>query len=263
MSGEVAVINTNIMVNPEALIAKGIENNLSVEGMQKLLDMRAQLKAEYAKEEYYKALAKFQKECPAIEKKKIVKDKFGKEVYKYAPLEDIIAQVKDPLEANGFSYTHKMHQTKDEVTVICETHHVAGHTESTEITVPAVTSGYMSAVQNIGSATTYGKRYTFCNAWGIMTGDEDTDGADSPGDDKKASPVPADKPAAPAQNQKPAQSAPAQKQPESGAKDLPYMLKDGEEVPAWFMALAGAEKIKWAPKGFSIRGGKICVHKAS
>lgn len=64
---------------------------------------------------------------------------------------------------------------------------------------------------------------------------------------------------APAQNQ----NAPAQKQPETGAKDLPYMLKDGEEVPAWFMALAGAEKIKWAPKGFSIRGGKICVHKAS
>ena len=262
MSGEIAVVNTGVAVNPEALIAKGIESGLSVEGMRELLDMRAQLKAEYAKEEYYKALAKFQKECPTIEKKKTVKDKYGKEVYRYAPLEDIISQVKDVLEANGFSYTHKMHQTKDDVTVICETHHIAGHTESTEITVPAVTSGYMSAVQNIGSATTYGKRYTFCNAWGIMTGDEDTDGADNTDDDKKQSPAPA----APEQKQPQSSKAPDQKQPskpESGTKDFPYMLKDGDDVPAWFMALPGAEKIKWAPKGFSIRGGKICAHKAS
>ena len=60
------------------------------------------------------------------------------------------------------------------------------------------------------------------------------------------------------------ETEPAKKEPAAEAgKDFPYMLKDGDPVPAWFMSLAGAEKIKWAPKGFSIRGGVICAHKAS
>jgi hypothetical protein len=33
----------------------------------------------------------------------------------------------------------------------------------------------MNAIQQIGTAITYAKRYTFCNAFGIMTADEDTD----------------------------------------------------------------------------------------
>lgn len=58
---------------------------------------------------------------------------------------------------------------------------------------------------------------------------------------------------------------PAESQPEqmTGAKDFPYMLKDGDDVPAWFMALPNIEKTRWAPKGFSIRGGKICARNAS
>jgi hypothetical protein len=172
--GDVVKSESNIMINPESLIAKGIENNLSIEGMQKLLDMRRQLKDENAREEFFKALSEFQSECPTIEKKKCVYAKNGTTVtYRYAPIEDIISQIKDTLKKFGFSYTLKTRQTDNTVTVICEAHHAAGHTESTEITVPAETSVYMSAVQNIGSATTYAKRYSFCNAFGIMTGDED------------------------------------------------------------------------------------------
>ena len=33
----------------------------------------------------------------------------------------------------------------------------------------------MNVIQQIGTAITYAKRYTFCNAFGIMTEDEDTD----------------------------------------------------------------------------------------
>ena len=34
----------------------------------------------------------------------------------------------------------------------------------------------MSAIQRRGSSNTYAKRYAFCNGFGIMTADEDTDG---------------------------------------------------------------------------------------
>lgn len=179
----------SIAIDPEALIAKGIESGLSIEGMQKLLDMRMQLKQEYAKEEFFKALSKFQKECPMIEKRKSVLDRAGKELYKYAPIEDIISQVSTPLEANGFSFTFKTSQVQGTLTVTCEAHHAAGHTEVTEITVPIGSGGIMSGVQQIGSATTYAKRYSFCNQFGILTGDEDNDGK-KPEADENLPPAP-------------------------------------------------------------------------
>jgi len=53
-------------------------------------------------------------------------------------------------------------------------------------------------------------------------------------------------------------STPSQKPaPQKYEKDFPYMLEDGEEVPEWFKSLPGTEKVKWAPKGFSISGGRI------
>lgn len=58
----------------------------------------------------------------------------------------------------------------------------------------------------------------------------------------------------------PAEKAQIRQEETAGDK---HVLADGEPVPAWFMALPGAEKVKWAPKGFSISGGKICVRKAS
>jgi len=138
--------------------------------------MRTQLKEENAREEFFISLAKFQSEIPTIKKTKIVKDKDGTVRYKYAPLESIVEQVKELLETNGFSYTLKSKQTPiTSVTVVCEAHHSFGHVENTEITVPIDQKAYMNDVQKIGAAVTYAKRYSFCNAFGIMTGDEDTD----------------------------------------------------------------------------------------
>jgi len=174
-------------VNTESLIAKAIESNVPIETMERLLAMRTQLKEEAAREAFFDALARFQSEMPTIQKKKKVYSKSGAHRYSYAPLESIIEQVKEPLKNNGFSYTLKSSQNKstNELTVICEAHHFCGHTEKTEVTVPVGNAEYMSPVQEIGAATTYAKRYSFCNAFGIMTGDEDTDAnVDAPSKDE-------------------------------------------------------------------------------
>ena len=163
-----------VRVDAESLISKAIDQKLDVATMERLLAMRTQLKEEWAREEFFKGLAAFQKETPAIKKEKQVFDKTGKVRYSYAPLEAIVNQVKDALERNHFSYTLKTSQADKTLTVVCEAHHAAGHTESTSVTVP-VGSEYMTAQQVVGAAITYAKRYAFCNAFGIMTGDEDTD----------------------------------------------------------------------------------------
>ena len=61
------------------------------------------------------------------------------------------------------------------VKIIVTAAHVAGHKESTEFTAPVDKDAYMTEPQKWSSAATFAKRNAFCNAFGILTGDEDTD----------------------------------------------------------------------------------------
>lgn len=164
----------------ERLIAMAIDKNVPVETMEKLLAMRRELKAEKAKEEYTKSLANFQSQCPIIKKGKNVNftsKRTGMTTnYNYAPIESIIEQVKDILKENGFSYTFTS-KTNGHFTITCRVTHIAGHSEESEISVPISSDeSRMNAMQQVASAMTYAKRYTFCNIFGISTGDEDNDG---------------------------------------------------------------------------------------
>jgi len=165
-------------VNPEVLIAKAIEKNVPVETMEKLLALRDKLKKEWAEGQFYKSLAGFPSECPTIKKTKEVLGKNGKVRYRYAPLDSIIEQVKDLLDKYGFSYTvqSRLEGQPTQLIAICELHHRDGFSKISEFRVPIYDSEYMNNIQKYASSLTYAKRYAFCNATGIMTGDEDTDG---------------------------------------------------------------------------------------
>lgn len=168
--------NSLVSVNPQALIKQAIDKNLDLDKMERILAMRKELKDEFARDEYFKNLALFQKDCPIIKKKSSVLQKNSTKVrYKYAPIENIIEQVKDILEKYGFSYTFKTKQSNGDFTTICESYHKTGHKEVTEFTVPIDKEAYMSAPQQIASASTFAKRYAFCNAFGIVTESDDDD----------------------------------------------------------------------------------------
>ena len=163
--------------NLEQLISQGITKGLPIETMKELLAMRKELKDEWAKEQYYNALSTFQSLCPIIKKDKDVLNKDGKtKRYSYAPLEVIITQVKDILKDCGFSYTLNSKQENNEYISICIIHHKDGHSEQSEFRLPLEDSHYMSSIQRVGSTRTYANRYCFCNAFGIVTEDEDDDG---------------------------------------------------------------------------------------
>ena len=164
----------------DKLISQAIEKDVSVETMEKLLAMRKDLKAEYAKEQYDSAMAEFQADCPEIEKTKEVKTKGGQIAYKYAPIEAIVRQVKETLRKHGFSYAVQT-QAKDKlVKSICIVKHKFGHSENYEMEVPLGNkTQVMSDSQVVAAASTFSKRYAFCNAFGILTGDGDNDGADT------------------------------------------------------------------------------------
>src|SRR3990167_3631694 len=166
---------TNGTFNAESLIAQAIDKGVAVETMEKLLSMRRELKAEFAKEAYDSAMSRFQTDCPVIEKKKHVKNKDGSTRYSYAPLESIVSQVKIRLQQNGFSYAIDAQVQDGWVTAICKITHSQGHSEVSSFNVPVEKDSYMNEPQKFASALTFAKRYAFCNAFGILTGDEDDD----------------------------------------------------------------------------------------
>ncbi len=156
-------------------ITDAISKGLPVETMEKLFNLREKVKAEYAKEEFMKAMANFQKNCPVIEKKQEVKDKQSVVRYKFANLGDIVEQVKKPLGDNNLSYDFITEDLKDQLKITCTVTHALGHSKSSSFQIPIGTEAYMTDVQKYGARVTFAKRYAFCNALGILTGDEDTD----------------------------------------------------------------------------------------
>jgi len=122
------------------------------------------------------AITNFQAECPVIQKTKSVYEKDRKTVrYKYAPIDAIIEQAKEHIAKNKLSYSLDVEQDDKMLTVICNVKHAAGHHETSKFSVPIGSEGYMSDVQKYGARSTFAKRYAFCNAFGILSGDEDTD----------------------------------------------------------------------------------------
>ncbi len=171
-------ITTNQSFNIEALISQAISKKASVSALKEMLAMRKELKAEWAKEEFNKAMAGFQSECPIIAKTKGVKTKSGQVAYKYAPIEVLDSDTKSLREKYGFSYkTDQITFTENndrQVKAVVTVTHKAGHSEKTEMTVPLGNkTDIMSNSQVTAAAYTFAKRYAFKNAFGIVEADED------------------------------------------------------------------------------------------
>jgi len=163
----------------EGLIGQAINKGVPVETMERLLEMKRRWDADRAKEAFDKAMSGFQGECPVIVKSKPGgKTKSGQVAYMYAPLDVIIDQVRPLLQKHGFSYMIKTKMVSGLVTVTCTVKHQQGHSEDSSVEMPlGDRTSIMSAPQAVAATITFAKRYAFCNAFGIMTGDEDNDAA--------------------------------------------------------------------------------------
>lgn len=170
------------ITEPFMLIAHAVQNGqLDIETIKELRALQKEMKADEAQEAFVRAMAGFQSACPTIEKNKEVKNN-GKVIYKYAPLDTIVSTVRPILAKYNLAYTVTVEQTVEAITATCKITHSQGHSETSSFAVPITGTQMMSAPQKVASALTYAKRYAFCNALGILTGDEDTDATQTNGD---------------------------------------------------------------------------------
>jgi len=172
---EIEYSGANEDMTAEQLIVVAINKGVPVATMERLLAMRDKINAEKAKRAFDDDMAAFQGECPPIVKDKVVLGKDGKPRYRCAPLEVIVSQIKILLQQKGFSYSTDAIVEEGWVTAVCKVTHKAGHTEHSQFKVPTDKDAYMSGPQKFASALTFAKRYAFCNAFGILTADEDND----------------------------------------------------------------------------------------
>jgi len=165
MSNDVQVINNG----PAQLLQIAVENGADVDKLGKLMDMQERWNAAQAKTDFYQSFSGFQSEVPAITKKKS-----GHNI-KYAPLSDIVEQIKPYLQKHGLTYRFEQDHSEG-IEVTCIVTHVSGHSERATMKAAADTSGSKNSVQAIASTVTYLSRYTLTSALGITTADEDMDG---------------------------------------------------------------------------------------
>lgn len=161
----------------EHFLERAIETKADVSVIERLMVIRRELKAEAAEEAYKQALAAFQAECPQV-----IRTVAGHENrYRYAPLEVIVKTVKPYLERHGFSFTVNTVASETSMEALVTVQHRAGHQMTTSFKVPTESRAGMSPAQKYGAAATFAKRYAFCNAFGILTAERDTDAAPEAG----------------------------------------------------------------------------------
>lgn len=175
-------------LNPAAFMQQAITQNLTPEVMEKFMNLYDRWEAKKAKKEFDLAMAAFQGECPVINKGKSVMnkpEKGGGLRYRYAPLDVIVKQVGKIISAHGLSYTINATIANNAVTAAVIVTHESGHSQESSFTAPIDADSFMNVAQKYGASLTYAKRYAFCNAFGILTGDDDTDAVANEGRESK------------------------------------------------------------------------------
>ena len=161
----------------DGLLAMAIEKGMDTETLKDLIALRNAEIARQAKTEFDIHFAEMQAEFRPVGKTNQASDRDGNKLYSYCPIEVILAMAAPIIAKHGFSY----HWTEEalpnkEKRINCIISGF-GHERVGFVDIPFMdpVSKATNIVQMRGSATTYGKRYSFLNATGIIVGGEDND----------------------------------------------------------------------------------------
>ncbi|MCK5610986.1 ERF family protein, partial [Candidatus Pacearchaeota archaeon] len=158
-----------VAMNPQADIGK----------MEALMKMHEHIEDRDAEKAYWAAMPKLQADLPLIPKKGVMKMTKNNKSWDipFAKFEDVIETIRPLMKKHGFSLTFR-HKTLDSgaIQTLGIMAHKQGHVEKDEFTSDPDTTGSKNGLQAIGSARSYGKRYTTDSLLGLAFGGEDDDG---------------------------------------------------------------------------------------
>ena len=157
-----------------------LDPSVSVEKLEKLMEMRERMEALAARKAFDWAVASAKSEIPPIVKDGHVgfdaRSGGARTEYDHETLAQIARTVDPILSRYGVSYRYRTKQDGNTVSVTCILAHRDGHSEETTLSCGVDTSGNKNAIQAIGSAVTYLQRYTLKAALGLSAQKRDDDG---------------------------------------------------------------------------------------
>lgn len=149
---------------------------IPVERTEQLFALYQRVQADAARKSFDAAFAAMQPELPIIGKAGDMKGKDGGSRGKYARWEDVVEAIVPVLAKHGFALSFRPRVEPGVVIMTTILSHREGHREvSDPYPVPFDHSGGKNDAQAIGSATSYGKRYTALAMLNIASRGEDDD----------------------------------------------------------------------------------------
>lgn len=150
------------------------DERVSVEKLAALMDLQERAEARNAEREFNADFAAASAEMPRVRKDGVI-DMGGKGQMKFARYEDIDSAIR-PVELRyGFTRTFLTEQTPTGVQMTCKLSHRGGHSERSSRFMPPDTGAGRNAMQAVGSASSYAKRYLTLDIWNIVTMGVDDD----------------------------------------------------------------------------------------
>jgi len=152
-----------------AMIQMAVDKGMPAEQLREFLAARREWEADEARKAYSQAIADFQSRCPIIEKGDKAHNKA------YAAMDRIWRTIRPLLDETGLSVVWTVNALTDYgLHIEGEIRHRAGHAVpiAYDLPMPDKVTG-QNAAQQMGSASSYAKRYATCAALGIVTGDDD------------------------------------------------------------------------------------------
>jgi len=164
-----AIIIPDNQSQAAAMIQMAVDKGMPAEQLREFLAARREWEADEARKAYSQAIADFQSRCPIIEKGDKAHNKA------YAAMDRIWRTIRPLLDETGLSIVWTVNaNTEYGLHIEGEIRHRAGHSVAIayDLPMPDKVTG-QNAAQQMGSASSYAKRYATCAALGIVTGEDD------------------------------------------------------------------------------------------
>lgn len=159
----------------QAVIQGGVTEQ-NVGAVAQMVQLYERMQALDAEKQFAAAFVALQSEMPKVQATRPVPNRDGSLRYKFAPFEDIMAQVGLILQRNGFTVSFSSDFKEGRILQTCTLQHVGGHKRSNTFAV-RVGQGPPGSTdtQADGAANTYAKRFALCDALNIVIGHLDSD----------------------------------------------------------------------------------------
>ena len=170
---EKALVPANVL---EVIAAAASDPRVDPEKLEKLLALKERIDARDAEREFAQDFAAASAEMPRVAKNGVI-DMGGKGKMNFARYEDIDKALR-PIEAkHGFMRTFMTDPTPGGITMTVKLIHKGGHSEKSSRFMPPDAGAGRNAMQAIGSASSYAKRYLTLDIWNIICEGVDNDGS--------------------------------------------------------------------------------------